>query len=266
MGTKKKKHWTDSLAVQWSGKGMDNKPYLSDMTNKKWKEISNPDNYYSTTDKSFRLYITCRDPQVYDLMSREKMNFEVTLIGHFKFNQLQDITIQGTGFTSQEFQHANLSFDEIFSVAYNTLFRRYNWNPLKQIIETDINLLRAEGKINYDMTKIYSDLFLSLDYLAFVNFFGRNYLTNLCNKHLLNDWESYDKVVSDDGTIPTSANEIQSMKQRINRINPKYLTKWGSGTLGGKITEDGKRLLDGYLKLTNQPLELKDSVIYEARV
>ena len=89
MGTKKKKHWTDSLEVQWSGKGMDNKPYLSDMTNKKWKEISNPDNYYSTTDKSFRLYITCRDPQVYDLMSREKMNFEVTLIGHFKFNQLQ---------------------------------------------------------------------------------------------------------------------------------------------------------------------------------
>ena len=56
------------------------------------------------------------------------------------------------------------------------------------------------------------------------------------------------------------------MKQRINRINPKYLTKWGSGTLGGQLTDDGKRLLDGYLKLTNQPLELKDSVIYEARV
>ncbi len=251
-----------------------------------WSQIIK-DNYTAPRGTKFRF--TFNDPASF-LLARRDDRFKVVVICNLRLNRFENYSVTMKGVDHR----TDISMTDITTGIWLTMFEDFEYNPLLPLIKPPAvitnedwkwgsfapRLKPAEFEID-DFKKSFIDdvqkVLQALEYLQFVDFFnGRNPLRQMAVKGIYNRyidylsfWNAWDSE-SDlaKGEINSLRSQVRDQAQRIKMPlyrNP-YLDrgKRGGKKVGGKLTDKGENILIEWLSKTNQPLELLDSVRYEA--
>ena len=252
-----------------------------------WAKYMNLENLYTFP---FRIMLKFENPNTLFLPSRTREHFETTVICSLKMNRVDHFTIQAVDI----YRDDDLRSEDIYWAIWYTLFHDYNWNAPNLIIKKQSRsyvegfeyfsktykqpaiLLTNEDLKKCGITnKELNDTLLACEYLNFVDFFnGAETLNWMSVAPVFEDSRNYMKflknVVEEKTRKPEDyavAKRLQkNLKTYISRIDPKILKRFGTGTMGGKLTDRAQEVLTHYLLLTNQPVELLDSVRLEVKI
>lgn len=262
---------------------------LKPLTFDVWAKYVNLENLYTFP---YRIMIKFENPDVLFLPVRARKSFQTTAIFSLKLNRIDNFTIQSTDI----FRDDDLRTDDIFWAIWYVLFHDYNWDAPNLLIKKQTRTFEKDEKYWY-MSKSYrapalfltyenlkdlgitnkelSDTLLACEYLNFVDFFnGAETLKWLSVAPVFEDSRNYKKFldnVVDEDSRKQDHWEIAKKRQKnyktyISRIDPKIMERWGTGVMGGKLTERAIEVLKKYLIATNQPTQLLDSVRLEVKI
>ena len=251
-----------------------------------WSQIK--DNNY-TAPKGTWFRFTWTEPASF-LLARRSDKFKVVVLCKLRLNRFENYQVKMFGVDHRD----TISMTDITTGIWLTMFEDFEYNPLLPLIKPPAvitnqqwkwgsfapRLKPAEFEIDdFKKTSIneVNKVLQAVEYLHFVDFFnGRNPLRQMAVKGIYNRyvdylgfwnaWESESDRAK--GSIDSLRSQVKDQTQRLKTPlarNP-YLdrSKRGGKKVGGRLTDEGVQILFDWVSKTNQPLELLDSVRYEA--
>ena len=237
-------------------------------------------------------FVGNQDDFGFDLASENELR--VVINCDLKFNQLSNFKMQVVGISREQ----ELSFNDLFTACWLTLFQQFNYNPMKSLVKEQLREYTKEFEY---MTKFPSDiravglmisnkqlnekigcswkdlhlLFQSMRYLTFVDFFKDNDPLKWTSvAPIFDDFKSYDKfmdnVVNKETRVKADYEFALKLYNRsktyLNRaVESGILIRGGTGNLGGKLTEKSEEILKRYIQITNQDKKILEHIKYEVR-
>jgi hypothetical protein len=257
------------------------------LTSEVWDKYVSEEHFWTIPH---RIMFNFKNPDALGLPSRERDNFETTVICSLKLNRIDHFTIQST----DVYRSDELNSEDIYWAIWYVLFHDYNWDAPNLLIKKQVRtyekgyeyftksnkplapILTNENLEELGITnKELNQTLLACEYLNFVDFFnGSETLNWLSVAPVFENSKSYkkflDNVVDEEDRKPDHYELAQkrkrTMKTYVNRIDPKIMVRWGTGIMGGKLTDRALEVLTKYLVATNQPVELLDSVRLEVKI
>jgi hypothetical protein len=255
---------------------------LKPLTKEVWDKYVTLENYYCFP---YRIAFVITNPTTLYLPEREREQFEVTILCSFKLNRFEKFTIQATTLDRDD----DFNFEDVFWAIWFTAFFDFNWNAPNLLIKpqtksrvqgfeyfTQSSQELAPHLTNEDFSKLgftpreLSSSLLACRYLKFVDFFNGNETLNWLSvapvfEKPANYTKFLKRVVYEETRVQEDWELAQKQKRNIktylNRcVEQGLLERFGSGSIGGKLTDKTIGIITKYLEATSQPFQLLDSL------
>lgn len=255
---------------------------LKPLTKEVWDKYVTLENYYCFP---YRIAFVVTNPRTLFLPEREREQFEVTILCSLKLNRFEKFTIQATELDRDD----DFNFEDVFWAIWYTAFFDFNWNAPNLLIKpqarpkvqgfeyfTQSSQELAPILTSQDVNKLgftHRELSFSLlacRYLKFVDFFNGNETLNWLSvapvfEKSANYTKFLKRVVNEETRVQEDWELAQKQKRNIktylNRcVEQGLLERFGSGTIGGELTDKTIGIITKYLEATSQPFQLLDSL------